>query len=561
MSNQASVFRVQYRLSEKQFNKYTEIWNACWLIMASGHGSRGEVVENEAIRLGMTAQNLYIYLARFCKSKKFEDLSPKITRKPIKRTKRAKSNSLELLAKVIFDRYLTRDLRRVKQCYDEYTALCQKQNLIAVSLSTMHRIIKQIPEATIAQKRDEPALRNRHYRVNYDVPQVAFAPWEMVQIDHKQLDFECVDDETRLPCGRLWLTLVVDCFTGAVVGFYLSFDAPSSIAIARALLHCATPKQQYLDDLGIRGSWPMNGVPGCAYTDNGPDFASMAIAQGFARLGKDPPMFRPKGQPNYGGLIERAVGLAGEQFNGGPGDTGSSIARKGARDPSKTAALTIGAVEKFLTNYFVNIYNPERFSKTSSPLYKWHQAEVQNTFQQISLTDDELRSLYISFLPTAKRTVKQYGIRIKNLEYRSDYLNSLMQNGNHSHIFHFDDKDARFVYHYDDESKIYTQIPSSISHLPPMSSSTFNAKLKKTRAESDAFRDPNALAWALEFNKELIKDEVDLTKSKKARAAKEKSKRTQRPKVLEPKAADQFDPMEEDFVIKMDEPERIYDYV
>jgi putative transposase len=425
----------------------------------------------------------------------------------------------------------------------------------------MHRLIREIPEATIAVKRDDPALRTKHFRVNHEVPQMAFAPLEIVQIDHKRLDFECVDAETRMPCGRLWLTLVVDCYTAAVIGFYLSFDDPSSIAIARALLHAATPKQAYLEGLGIRGTWPMHGIPGRVYSDNGSDFTSKAIREAFARLGKNPPMFRPKGQPHYGGLVERVVGLAGEQFNGCPGDTGSSIARKGKRDPSRTAAYTIEACEKILANYFANIYNTKRFSKTTSPLYKWLKSGDSGTFNDRELSSDELKELYITFLPTFSRKVKQYGVRIENSIFSDDFLNLLIQNPDEEHIFHFDNKDIRCIYYFDVKSASYVEIKNIIPELPATSAKSYNAKLKQMRKDSDALFNPEMFRWAKDFADEITKQEVSSTRSKKSRIAKEKARRTERPRSVEQLNYQDGQSENPEFEIEMDEPDGIYQYV
>jgi putative transposase len=55
----------------------------------------------------------------------------------------------------------------------------------------------------------------------------ASRPLEVVQIDHTRADVCVVDEQTRTPIGRPWLTLALDVCSRMVPGFYLTMDAPS----------------------------------------------------------------------------------------------------------------------------------------------------------------------------------------------------------------------------------------------------------------------------------------------------------------------------------------------
>ena len=78
-------------------------------------------------------------------------------------------------------------------------------------------------------------------------------PLNPVQIDHVQLDMIVVFSDTRMPWGRPWLTLVIDCLTRVIIGFYLSMDRPSAVAAGMALAMGMLPKQDYLASLGLPG--------------------------------------------------------------------------------------------------------------------------------------------------------------------------------------------------------------------------------------------------------------------------------------------------------------------
>jgi len=56
--------------------------------------------------------------------------------------------------------------------------------------------------------------------------QTAVLPLQYVFADHYLLDVLHVDDEFREVVGRLWLTLLIDAFSRAVLGIYLAYEAP-----------------------------------------------------------------------------------------------------------------------------------------------------------------------------------------------------------------------------------------------------------------------------------------------------------------------------------------------
>src|ERR1039457_3487951 len=73
-------------------------------------------------------------------------------------------------------------------------------------------------------------------------------PMDVVQIDHTPADVIVVDDHDRQPIGRPWLTLALDVASRAVLGFYVSLDAPSLASVAMVLTHAVLPKEQWLAD-------------------------------------------------------------------------------------------------------------------------------------------------------------------------------------------------------------------------------------------------------------------------------------------------------------------------
>lgn len=109
------------------------------------------------------------------------------------------------------------------------------------------------------------------YENQYDLIHLREAnyPNEIWQADHTLLDI-LVRNEKGQP-ERPWLTIILDDYSRAVVGYFLTFQAPSAIQTALAL-HQAIWHKRNLD-------WPIYGIPEQFYTDHGSDFTSNHLEQ------------------------------------------------------------------------------------------------------------------------------------------------------------------------------------------------------------------------------------------------------------------------------------------
>jgi hypothetical protein len=90
-------------------------------------------------------------------------------------------------------------------------------------------------------------------------PQALLLPLDVVQIDHTPADVIVVDEHDRQPIGRPWLTLALDVASRAVLGFYVSLDAPSLVSVAMVLTNAVLLKATWLADRELDVPWPMAG--------------------------------------------------------------------------------------------------------------------------------------------------------------------------------------------------------------------------------------------------------------------------------------------------------------
>lgn len=98
----------------------------------------------------------------------------------------------------------------------------------------------------------EKKAKNKFQPKPGSFPDVAF-PLDVIQIDHTPVDIILVDDKTRQPIGRPWLTIAIDIYSRMICGYYLSLDAPSEISVAMCVSHCVLPKEDWLATKEVDG--------------------------------------------------------------------------------------------------------------------------------------------------------------------------------------------------------------------------------------------------------------------------------------------------------------------
>jgi putative transposase len=128
---------------------------------------------------------------------------------------------------------------------------------------------------------------------------------ERIEIDHSPLDLLVIDKSTLIPIGRPWLTVAIDRFSRAILGFYLTFNAPSSLSVLQCLKRVVLPKEKLLKGFpDVKNAWPMHGFPEELFCDNGMDLHSNGVAKICFEMGVKI-TYCPAGMPYYKGAVER----------------------------------------------------------------------------------------------------------------------------------------------------------------------------------------------------------------------------------------------------------------
>jgi transposase InsO family protein len=160
------------------------------------------------------------------------------------------------------------------------------------SYAVVHRIVRNLPAGLLMLAH----RGNKAYSEGFDLVhrREALKPNSIWQVDHAQLDIKLLREDGSV--GKPWLTIVIDDYSRAVAGYYLGFEAPSSLRTSLALRQGIWRKGD--------PHWQICGIPDVLYTDNGSDFRSKHLEQVAADL-KMRLVFSTPGQPQGRGRIER----------------------------------------------------------------------------------------------------------------------------------------------------------------------------------------------------------------------------------------------------------------
>ena len=398
-----------------------------------------------------------------------------------RRIKTLDDRVVEILNEVIEDFYLIPTPHRVNRLYQ----------------IVRDRILKENKEKSPASKLSVPHIRKIYRYVRaldpYEVKVAhhgkraanaifdaigagvtAAYPLQIVQVDHHLVDLQLVLNSGTI-LGRPWLTVALDLYSRMVVGFYLSFDAPSYISVMRCLRHSILPKEVFLSQIvqqlkqfsetsfepGFLSNWPCFGLIDTLVVDNGLEFHSQHLLDSAEQLGISVE-YSPAREPHYKGPVERWFGtLNTKLIHTLPGTTFSNPAMRGSYPSEKESCLTIEMLEFLLTKFIVDDYSNSPHKRLNcTPAEKWSEGTRKNPVHFISNQQD----LNVLLFKVETRTLGRHGVTIAGLPYQSDAIQLLRRHliGNSSLGLKnpkvrvkVDPEDLSTVYVEDRENKVF----------------------------------------------------------------------------------------------------------
>ena len=431
----------------------------------------GPVLDGQSMTMAVVAKQAGIgertlrrWLRMFESNGRVSDLAPH--RRGAIKPKQTSPKVEAVMQKVIEETVLTRQRFIAQRAYELLQQQCAALNLQPPHINTFRRRVAAIPEREkLLRQRGRKAAHDRFGEVKGKFPDADY-PQHVIQIDHTLLDIELVDDETRQPIGRPWLTLAIDVFSRMVTGFYLSLDPPSAFSVGMCLSHSALGKEADLERLGVRGEWNVWGLPKRIHADNGRDFRSKTLIKACQDY-RITITWRLVRTPHYGGHIERLLGTFAKEVHALPGTTFSNIQQKGEYTSDKHATMTYHELECWLTNFIVGVYHQRVHRGIGCPpVEQWRRGIVgHGKVAGIGLPEPVLdpRRFWRDWLPYVERAVQRDGISWDKVVYYGDALRPWIHYRKGRQMQKFivrrDPRDISRIYFFDPELGDYLEIP------------------------------------------------------------------------------------------------------
>ncbi len=284
--------------------------------------------------------------------------------------------------------------------YRQVHKLCLERGEQPPSYGTVFSIVQKLPADLVTLAHEGTKAYSNTYEMVHR--READRPNAIWQADHTPLDILLVrpDGQTAKP----WLTTVIDDYSRAVAGYFLSFEDPSALHTSLALRQAIWRKEE--------PRWIVCGIPDTLYTDNGSDFTSQHLEQVGADL-KIRLVFSIPGKPRGRGRIERFFATVNEMFLcelPGYAPSGGGVRGK--------ASLTLAELDSKFRNFLLDVYHRRNNAETKTPpIERWE----ANGF--LPRMPDSLEQLDLLLIQVAKaRQVRVDGIHFQNLRYISTTL-------------------------------------------------------------------------------------------------------------------------------------------
>lgn len=481
-------------------------------------------VEALAAQAGVHFTTLYKWLKAYLISGHVSALVPAKAGRKVG-TRMLTPEQEEVIRSSIEDKYLSQDRGTAQDVVEEVEKRCKRLRIGVPNHNTVRTRIRDLPKAATLRKRGlRDDARDQYQPIRGAFPG-ADHPYSVVQIDHTPANVIVVDEVSRLPIGRPYLTLAIDVKTRMVVGLYLSMDPPSAVAVGICLSQAICTKREYLATLGVGGDWPVWGVMGKVHCDNAKEFRSRTLMLACEDYGIDL-QYRMKKTPHYGGHIERLMGTAAKIFLGLPGKTFSNPKQRKGYDSEQKAAMTLREVEAYFVDYIVNKYHKGLHSALSmTPLAAWERGLLgtQDTLGiGLQPIPEDPTRVQLDFMPYEERTIQRYGYQLDKIHYYDHVLDRYINSTDdetktkRKFIVRRDPRDISVTYFLDPADNRYTAIKYRNSGHPAVSLWEINAAAAALKEQGLKDVNEDQLFETVDRLRQRVDDAVKATKGAKA---------------------------------------------
>ncbi|WAR44939.1 Mu transposase C-terminal domain-containing protein [Methylomonas rapida] len=295
------------------------------------------------------------------------------------------------------------------------------------SLRTVYRLVERAEAYELAVLKGGKAAADRRFRIGKAGVKTSRI-LERVEIDHTPLDLFLIDEKSWLPLGRPTLTVIIDHYSRMLLGYYLSFDSPSTAAVMGALRHAILPKKladQVIPNLKNANTWPCYGLLEVMVVDNGLEFHGNDLESVAYDLGIRI-QYCPKHTPRFKGVVERYLKTVNYFFaHQLPGTSFAKFYQRGDYDPQKAALLTFAEFKQIFEKWVVDVYaqDEHRGLGKTTPWARWQEGFAHYE----PVLPDDLLTLQRRIGLVEERSLRRDGIVLHGIRYSGDELSPILR--------------------------------------------------------------------------------------------------------------------------------------
>lgn len=347
--------------------------------------------------------------------------------------------------------YLTRDRFTLKHAFGKLSTKLQedaKAGIIApeiakVAFATFHRRKEEVDPYLVDERRYGPGHARNKFRATIEGTRVT-RPLERLEIDHTLLNWVVVCDRTGLPLGRPTLTIVIDSYSGYIVGVYISFNGPGIVSVLKAIKSSILPKDGVAAEAGCKHPWIAWGVGECIILDNGLEFHSTVFRHAAWELSMDIEYCAVR-QPWLKPHVERAL-LDLDAIPVSEGRVFKAKANEIPIDPKGCAVTTLSRFARGIVLWAVDLHGQNPHSRWfAKPAEKFQDGILRSPAPTMPLTLAGLDLIAAMHKPLS---VRNGGVELRGLSYAGPHLQELLKaaGGCHRTMIKWDPDDMGVAY-------------------------------------------------------------------------------------------------------------------
>lgn len=336
------------------------------------------------------------------------------------------SEEVELIIKEQFDIWWVGESPTRRNVWKAVQCACRDANQPPPAYETVCNRIAKYSNYDLEMLSRGRDYASDHFKLRASTREL-HRPLEQAQMDHTIADcFLCAQGNPYQVVGRPWITLIVCAKTKVILGYYVSFRAPSLGSVACAFKHALTSKEEFMKKLGLQDhEYPYWGLMDELLMDNAREFRSQNL---YSACVLQNIKVRYRREKQEGGICERLFGT----LNIGtirvlPGGTAAKPRKDRDYNPAVHALLTPTEFIRELTLGICEYHDTIGGEDHKSPRQRWNEFFTGADGNPVAPRPVyNLRNFIIEIMPEVSRVVQTSGVSNHRIFYHTPLLKDLV---------------------------------------------------------------------------------------------------------------------------------------